>query len=216
MSIELEVPLSFTPPAIPFGTRMTLEEWADLDEEVEGELVDGVLVEEEMATHIHEALVGILIGLLRAWARPRVALIGGSDSKFGVASRRGRKPDVYAYLPGSRFPRAHESMSRRPPDIMVEIVSRAARDVRRDRVEKMRDYAAFGAKTYWVVDPQNRIFEILSLGADGKYVIAVTAVAGTIEDVPLCEGLTIDLDAMWAEVDAIIAAGAGEDDASDD
>jgi Uma2 family endonuclease len=49
------------------GPRMTLEEWAELDEEAEGELVDGTLQEEETPSAVHELIVGWLIGLLRGW-----------------------------------------------------------------------------------------------------------------------------------------------------
>jgi hypothetical protein len=31
--------------------KMTLQQWADLDEDVEGELIDGVIEEEEAPTH---------------------------------------------------------------------------------------------------------------------------------------------------------------------
>ena len=53
---------------------MTLEEWAALDEEVEGELVDGILEEEEMPSFLHE----IVVAWLRAEARSsrRVAALG--------------------------------------------------------------------------------------------------------------------------------------------
>jgi hypothetical protein len=36
---------------------MTVEEWGELDEDIEGELVDGVLEEEEVATFLHEIVV---------------------------------------------------------------------------------------------------------------------------------------------------------------
>lgn len=182
---------------------MTLEAWADLDEDEGGELVDGVLVEEEVPTFIHEAIVIFLGALLRAWARPRPVLIGASEAKFAVAPGRGRKPDLFAYLPGSKRPPTNASVSHVPPDILVEIVSARPRDVRRDRVEKLSEYAAFGVKTYWLVDPAARTFEILLLGADGHYSHRVSASGGRIEEVPLCEGLVIDLDALWTELDQL-------------
>ena len=57
--------------AMPERTTMTLEDWAALDEDVEGELVDGVLEEEEMPSFLHEIVVAWLIQTLGNWARRR-------------------------------------------------------------------------------------------------------------------------------------------------
>lgn len=182
---------------------MTLDAWADLDEDAEGELVDGMLVEEEVPTFVHETIVIFLGALLRAWARPKPILLGGSEGKFAVAPRRGRKPDLFAYLPGSKRPPMNASISHLPPDILVEVVSARPRDVRRDRVEKLTEYAKFGVKTYWIVDPAARTFEIMLLDAEGHYSHRVSRSEGRIEEVPLCEGLVIDLDALWTELDQL-------------
>jgi Uma2 family endonuclease len=93
---------------IPWGARMTLDEWGDLPEDVEGEVVDGVLVEEEMTNCIHEAVVSFLNAVLRGWVRPLGGLVGGSEAKFAVTDRRGRKPDLSVYLPGRPRPPGHD------------------------------------------------------------------------------------------------------------
>jgi Uma2 family endonuclease len=178
---------------------MTLEEWAALDEDVEGELVDGALEEEEMPSFLHEIVVAWLIQVLGAWVSRRRGQVAASETKIAVGPRRGRKPDVSVYLP-SGMPALSAPLVRVPPHLVVEVASPRPRDVRRDRVEKLRDYARAGIPYYWVVDPQLRSLEVFELGRDGRYTVAVTVDRGRVR-IPGCPGLSIDLDALWSKVD---------------
>ena len=180
--------------------ELTLEQWAALPEDEPGELVDGRLEEEEVADIIHEAVVSWFIHVFRAWLTGRRAVVAGSEAKYAVRKRRGRKPDLTVYLPGSRRPPGR-GLVRVPPDITVEVLSPTPRDERRDRIDKPDDYAAFGVRWYWLVDPQLRSLEILELGADGRYVRALGAGSERVEVVPGCEGLALDLPALWSEVE---------------
>lgn len=182
--------------------ELSLDEWFALPEDEPGELVDGHLVEEEVPDYLHELLVAFLVQALRNWISPRGGLVAGSEAKFAVSSRRGRKPDLTVYLPGSRRPPAR-GLIRVPPDIAIEIVSPTPRDGRRDRVEKTADYAGFKVAWYWLLDPQLRSLEILELDAQGRYLHALGASTGVLEKIPGCEGLTLDLDAIWAAIDEL-------------
>jgi Uma2 family endonuclease len=179
---------------------MTLEEWAALDDDIEGELVDGVLEEEEMPSVLHETIVLWLGAILRAWARRRRGLATGSEAKIAVGPRRGRKPDLSVFLPPS-LPAPSDTLVRVPPHLVVEIASPRPRDVRRDRVEKLADYARAGVRHYCILDPQLRSLEVYELGRDGRYSVALSAAHGRVR-VPGCPALALDLDALWAEVDA--------------
>jgi Uma2 family endonuclease len=152
--------------------------------------------------YLHELLVARLSQLLGNWTVPQGGLVAGSDAKFAVGSGRGRKPDLTVYLPGSRRPPAR-GLIRVPPDIALEIVSPTPRDGRRDRVEKLADYAAFGVAWYWLLDPQMRSLEVLELDPQGRYLHVLGASTGTLEKIPGCEGLSLDLDALWAAIDAL-------------
>jgi Uma2 family endonuclease len=190
---------------------MSIEEWESMDEDESGELVDGRLEEEEVPDSPHEVVIIALLAVLIPWTKARGGIILGSEMKFALSARRGRKPDLSIFLDRTRKlpPRG---AARRPPDIMVEIVSPRPRDTRRDRVEKLRDYAAFGVHWYWLVDPRSRTLEIFKLGADGHYAYALSAAEGTV-DVPGCEGLTLDLDAIWKEIDDAVGDEVEEDPA---
>lgn len=179
---------------------MTLTGWAALPEDEAGELVDGWLVEDETPDAIHEVIVTWLTFTLRTWLLGRAGVVLGSEARLAVSARRGRKADLAVYLPGSKKPAAR-GLIKTPPDIVVEVVSASPRDGRRDRVEKPDEYALFGVKWYWIVDPALRTLEIFELGPEGRHIRALAASEGKVEPVPGCEGLTLALDTMWQEVD---------------
>ncbi len=181
---------------------MTLEAWADMDEDEPGELVDGRLVEEEVPSILHEGAVSWLIAALRAWMIARGGRVFGSELKLSIAAGKGRKPDVSVYGPGARLPLKKSTQTTRPPTIAVEVISPRPRDAHRDRVEKVHEYGRLGIAWYWLLDPQLRVLEVLELGADQRYTIALSASFG-VHPVPGFEGFLLDLDALWAEVDAL-------------
>ncbi|AKT37336.1 Uma2 family endonuclease [Chondromyces crocatus] len=178
--------------------------WAEMREDELGELVDGVLAEEEVPDWVHESAVVWLIRVLAAWAAPRGGFVAGSELKYLLRPGLGRKPDVSVVLPGQRPP-PRRGPVRRAPDIAVEVVSPSPRDAHRDRIEKLREYAAFGVRWYWLLDPTMRTLEVYELGSDRRYAWATGAGAdtGSLEAVPGCEGLSLDLDALWAELDRL-------------
>src|SRR5262245_34278739 len=127
------------------GRPLSIAEWESLPEDEPGELVDGRLVGEEMPDFVHEVVVAWLGAGLRRWLRPLGGVVVGSELKLVVASARGRKADVVAYLPG------HPPLPRRggvriPPDLLVEVISPTSSDRKRDRIDKLADYAAFGVR----------------------------------------------------------------------
>lgn len=179
--------------------RISVEEWASMPEDEPGELVDGLLAEEEVADWDHEDVVAWVLLILGPWVMARGGRVYGSEGKYAVRPGRGRKADVSAFLPGTPLPPRH-GPSRTPPDIIVEVISSDPRDARRDRFDKAQEYAAFGARFYWLIDPDGRTFEIFALEDGARYLLVRAASKGPI-DVPGCEGLRLDLDALWAYVD---------------
>jgi Uma2 family endonuclease len=187
------------------GPEMTLAEWADMDEDEPGELVDDRLVEEEDVGALHDVVAAWFVWVLKSWLGPKGGFVLISDTRFAVSPRRGRKPDISVYFSGRKPPA--QGLVTTPPDIMIEVVSPRPKDARRDRVEKTNEYAAFGVRFYWIVDPALRSLELFELGADGRYVKALGAADGFIEKVPGCDGLTLDLDALWGEASRLEAEG---------
>ena len=175
---------------------MSLAQWAALPEDTLGELVDGRLVEEELPDLIHEAIVVWLIYVLKPWVAERGGRLVGSSLRVAVGSDRGRRPDVVVFLRNRPEPRG---LVTAVPDIVIEVVSPEPSDQRRDRVDKVGDYARRGIGQYWLVDPQLGSFEVLTLGESGRYEHAVATTSGVVE-IPDCPGLRLDLDELWAEL----------------
>lgn len=189
--------------AVPTASgRMTVHEWAAMPEDEAGELRDGLLEDEEVADLTHETAVAWLVALLRTWASAVGGFAFGSEAKFALSNLRGRKPDLSVFFPG-RPPLPRRGPVTIPPDIAVEVVSPSPADQRRDRITKLTEYAAFGVRFYWMLDPSARTFEILELGPDGRYVHVLGATEGKLPQVPGCAGLSLDLDELWREIDRL-------------
>jgi Uma2 family endonuclease len=191
-------PVLEEPEASDPGRALTLDEWLALDEDEPGELVAGRLTDEEMPDAVHELAVAWLIRKLGDWLGTR-GFVFGSELKVLTTPRTGRKADLVVYLPGTPPPPARGPV-RSPPDIIVELVTPTPRDERRDRVEKMAEYAAWGARYYWLVDPALATFEIFELTEPGTYAKLVGVTGGRIDAVPGCAGLAIDVDSLWTEL----------------
>lgn len=187
------LPLTPEPPSV----AMSVSAWLSLGEDESGELVRGRLVEEEVPDATHEAIVAWLLWTLKTWLGTD-GLVLGSDLKVLVAETTGRKPDLVVYLKGSRLP-PRKGPIKEPPDLLVEVVSPSPRDERRDRIEKMAEYAAFGVRYYWLVDAALGSLEIFEL-FDGRYAKAIGATAGVVSDIPGCPELRLDIDALWSEL----------------
>jgi Uma2 family endonuclease len=175
--------------------RMTLREWGDLPEDVYAELVDGVLVDDEVTTEQHDAIATHLATRFAVHFEHRGGVVF-MERKFGVGRRTGRKPDVSVFLPGTKGLTGDARVTMAAPDVAIEIVTPTLRDVRRDRVEKRREYAKFGIRWYWIVDPELQTVEILGLARNGRYEHVTDASSGKLR-VPGCRGLVIDVDALW-------------------
>lgn len=183
-----------------FSAILTVEEWAALEEDADGELVDGQLVAAEEGTWMHDETTAWLVAALWSWLRAAGGRVATSDVRYRIAADRGRKPDLSVFLPGTPMPSRSSSLLRSPPTIAVEVLSPRPSDIRRDRIEKMQEYAQFGVTWYWLVDPNVRLIEIYRLRTDGTSVRVLGAAQGRIS-VPGCDGLELDLDDLWATVD---------------
>ena len=82
-----------------------------------------------------------------------------------------------------------------PPDLVVEILSPGTEE--RDRGYKLKMYARYGVREYWIVDPEAQTVEVY-LSRPGEYAAAVRYVAGDNLTSALFPGLSISLKEIFA------------------
>jgi Uma2 family endonuclease len=186
---------------------MTIEEW--LQHEGPGELVGGLLIEEEATPPPHDAVVDWFLDALRAWASPRGAVVFGPGHKLVVSALGGRKPDICVYTE-DELAEGDTNLSRRLPVLVVEVMSPRRVDRYTDHVIKLAEYARLGVKWYWLIEPIQRIFECMELGPDARYTMFLGAVDGGKLSALGLASLELDLDDLWAKIGRVIPGAQGE------
>jgi len=173
----------------------TWEDFIALDEDDLRELIDGELVEVEVPTEEHEAVVPMLSYFLVGWSLQHGGEVLGSGYKVRISEKRGVMPDLQYYRAGNE-PHGHRhGLAQGRPDLVVEIVSPSS--VRYDRVTKMLWYASIGTPEYWIVDPAARKLERLVLEG-GHYAIAEALEGDAVFRPASFEELEIPLARLWA------------------
>lgn len=76
------------------------------------------------------------------------------------------QPDILAVLPESRAEMAQRGIDG-PPDLVIEVVSPSNRD--HDALTKRSLYGVEGVQEYWLVDPDARTLEVLTLDRDALH-----------------------------------------------
>jgi Uma2 family endonuclease len=81
------------------------------------------------------------------------------------------------------------------PDLVVEIISEG--DAKRDRIEKLEDYAQAGIPEYWIVDPETKIVDVFRLEGESYKLLAHLAESDSLAS-PTFPGLTYNLKDLFA------------------
>jgi Uma2 family endonuclease len=80
------------------------------------------------------------------------------------------------------------------PDLVVEILSPTT--AVRDRGIKLKAYAQFGVREYWIVDPDAQMVEVYRLTAEG-FRLAATCARGKTVDTPLLPGFSLAVGSIF-------------------
>lgn len=172
--------------------------WADyvaLPEDDARELVDGRLVEGEMPTKWHEAMVIYLAHQLWAWCQKRGLRVLGSGYRLRISDRVGVQPDLQVLSEATYRAAGPNGLRSGRPELVVEIISPTSRA--HDRVRKVDWYARLGVPEYWIVDVDARSVERLVLDGATYRIQQHQAGDGAFRPASM-RGLAIPLKGLWA------------------
>lgn len=144
-----------SPPATtPTPLKMSYEAflaWAD--EDTHAEWVNGEVIIHMTAKPIHQATLRFLLQLLGLF----VDLFSLGKIYLAPLEMKAkpdspsREPDIF-FVATENLDRLTEDRLLGPADLIVEIISPDS--VSRDRADKFKEYAEFGVREYWIIDPR--------------------------------------------------------------
>jgi Uma2 family endonuclease len=184
----------------PSGTWVYQDLAALPDDQTRYEIIDGELFEMPSPTSAHALAIMALIRLLlpvvdrlrgRCMTAPLDVFFAGADPV---------QPDLLVLLPDSRARLARRGVEG-PPDLLIEVLSPSNRA--HDQVRKRELYARVGVREYWIVDPEQRVIEVI----DGRGVTVRRVDAGSepVLQSPLLGTLAVSLDEVVPFVDDLPA-----------
>ena len=177
-------------------TKLTVADYMNTPDDVRCQLIDGELILAPSLTTRHQRVSVRLFVDLHQFVRMEglgEACIAPLDVVF--PDREVYQPDIL-FVSNERKGIITEANIQGAPDLVVEILSPSTQ--RHDRGHKQDVYAERGVREYWIVDPDARILEVLSAGANGWTPTATFSAEDALAS-PLLPGLSIDLGQVFAD-----------------
>lgn len=148
--------------------RYTYEDYCQLPDDRRYELIDGEFYEMAPAPgSVHQWASFKLARLMADFVESRLlGVVYIAPLDVILSENDTMQPDIL-FVSAGREGIITQRACEGPPDLVVEVLSPSTS--RRDLGIKRRQYARFGVREYWLVDPVARSIEVLVL-RDGKFV----------------------------------------------
>jgi Uma2 family endonuclease len=130
------------------------------------EIIEGELYEMPAPSWDHIVIVMNLVLMLGPVIRALGGQIAAAPADVFFFGADPVQPDVLAIMPGSRASGGGRGVQG-PPDLVIEVLSPSNR--RHDTVTKRALYERAGVREYWIVDPEKRTVDVLTLQGDALH-----------------------------------------------
>jgi Uma2 family endonuclease len=160
------------------------------------EIIEGELFEMPAPILDHARVIANLIAMLI----PLVSKLSGQwftapvDVFFPGADPV--QPDILVLLPGWQGTLARRGVEG-APDLLIEVVSPASRQ--HDLLTKRALYGLAGVREYWLVDPEARTVDVLTLDRDALHMLQAASGEEFVTS-PILDGSTFPVPAIFAGV----------------
>jgi Uma2 family endonuclease len=184
---------------LPYTIRLygVTEEMFDelVNEDLNAELMDGVLIMNSPASYEHDEITGFVRALMSFYIDVKGAgRVLGPDSIVHLATCRKFAPDVF-YISPTRVPTPRPREFEGAPDLVVEVLSPSNRS---DDLEGKRfAYQEAGVPEIWFVDRDSR--QMILDRKQGESYVTDVVTEGRVHSAVL-EGFWIDLSWLWADL----------------
>jgi Uma2 family endonuclease len=168
----------------------------DVDDNFFYELLQGELVKKAAPSPLHQMVVANLYDALNAVVKPeKLGKVLFAPIDVFIDDQNAPQPDVLFIAEQNKHFITKDGIFG-APDIVVEVLSPSS--VMRDRITKMKLYAAFGVPEYWIIDLNNTTVEIYRNTSEGFELHSFAVENGTVQSFVLQEFM-LDVGQLFAE-----------------
>ncbi len=177
---------------------MTVEEFLAWEHTGFAEWIDGKAYQYMAATLNHQDLVLFLSMLLKAFVdiSGLGRVITAPYAMRGLPGGPAREPDIM-FVATENFGRMRRVHIEGPADLVIEVVSDDS--PRRDRSDKLDEYAAAGVCEYWIIDSRDRRPSATFLVLDGDTFRAAPLDSEGIYHSTVLPGFWLNTAWLWTE-----------------
>ncbi len=134
------------------------EFWEYANEDMNCELINGVLVIHSPAPELHESIFKYLLTFFNIYLeKTGKGKVYGSRFVMRLSPKWNPEPDLMIILPNN-YSRIQKNMVDGPADIVIEILSKTTKEI--DLTKKLPKFLESGVQEVWMIDPEEKLITI--------------------------------------------------------
>ena len=174
--------------------KFTYKDYLQLPEEKRYELIEGEFFMVPSPNYYHQVISKRLFRVLDDYVRKfELGEVLYAPLDVVLSEENVLQPDIL-FISKERFSIITDKSIQGAPDLVIEILSSATAD--RDKGLKQKLYANYGVQEYWLVDPDKRVIEVMTLGEGGFESTGIYQ-EGAILKSPLLRGISIKVSEIF-------------------